>query len=88
MVIPFETSSHRTAVDESPAHVNPILWQQSIGLARQIAARVFRDGGKAADAMATVGLASSRDVGWDKAVELIAGELSRGRGRERRSVAA
>jgi len=81
MVIHIDPASSRPSDDESPAHVNPILWQQSLGLARQISARVFRDGGDPAAAVVAVGLkASPADtLTWDKAVELIAGELSRGR---------
>jgi hypothetical protein len=79
MVIEFDAASARAGDDEIPAHVNPILWQQSLGLARQISARVFRDGGRASDALAAMGLGTGADVTWDKAVELIAGELSRSR---------
>lgn len=79
MVIKFESAPMRLCDDDNPAHVNPILWQQSVGLARQIAARVFRDGGQAEDALATIGLKSDATATWDKAVELIAAELSRTR---------
>ncbi len=79
MVIQFDTASIRSSDNESPAHVNPILWQQSLGLARQISARVFRDGGTPTDAVAAVGLEASADATWDKAVEIIAAELSRNR---------
>jgi hypothetical protein len=79
MVIPFDHASLRQSDDESPVHVNPILWQQSLGLARQISARVFRDGGRARDALAAVGLSAPDDATWDKAVEMIAAELSRSR---------
>ena len=79
MVIKFDAIHARACDDEIPAHVNPILWQQSLGLARQIAARVFRDGGRAEDALATIGLKAENKVTWDKAVELIAAELSSGR---------
>lgn len=80
MVIKFDSVSVRACDDETPANVNPILWQQSLGLARQIAARVFRDGGRAEDALATFGFKAEAKVTWDKAVELIAAELSRNRG--------
>jgi len=86
MVIEFDPASVRTS-DESPAHVNPILWQQSLGLARQISARVFRDGGRAGDALVAVGLPGAADVTWDKAVELIAAELSRSRAPVRKAAA-
>lgn len=78
MVIEFDTASTRVA-DMLPSHVNPVLWQQSLGLARQISARVFRDGGTANDAVTAVGIKAEGQISWDKAVELIAGELSRNR---------
>lgn len=56
-------------------HNNPALWQQSLGLARQSCARIFRDGGKPQDALAAFGIASDtggRSVDWSKAVELVA----------------
>ncbi len=77
MVIEFDAAQVRSAGAAAPANVNPILWQQSQGLARQICARVFRDGGKAGDALHAFGLKSSRTVSWDKAVEMIAEEMSR-----------
>lgn len=61
-----------------PAHINPILWNQSIGYARQAAARIFRDGGTPADALHAFGV-TDRDGGnadWSKAVEAIAEVLS------------
>ncbi|MBS0242341.1 MAG: hypothetical protein JSS20_09195 [Proteobacteria bacterium] len=61
---------------ETPAHVNPMLWQQSMGLARQIAARVFRDNGTPSDAVSVVGLSAPSLLTWDKAVERIAEHLS------------
>lgn len=89
MVIDLELVSHRQTEDEeTPLHVNPILWQQSLGLARHISARVFRDGGRAADALAAVGLPSPDNVTWDKAVELIATGLSQSRASPRRQAAA
>lgn len=88
MVIQFDHASLRSSDDETPAHVNPILWQQSLGLARQISARVFRDGGRATDALAAVGLSAPVDATWDKAVEMIAAELSRNRATGRKKAAA
>lgn len=88
MVIPFDHASLRQSDDENPAHVNPILWQQSLGLARQISARVFRDGGRASDALSAVGLTAQADTTWDKAVEMIAAELSRSRASARKKAAA
>ncbi|MGE0767991.1 MAG: hypothetical protein AB7L90_16140 [Hyphomicrobiaceae bacterium] len=88
MGIHIESASTRPGDDEFPAHVNPILWQQSLGLARQISARVFRDGGSPGDAVAVMGLgAPAGPITWDKAVALIASELSRGRAPDQRRAA-
>lgn len=87
MVIAFDPASTRMSDDETPAHVNPILWQQSLGLARQISARIFRDGGRASDALVAVGLGADADATWDKAVEMVAAELSRSRTPARRKAA-
>jgi hypothetical protein len=84
----IDPASTRPSDGESPTHINPILWQQSLGLARQIAARVFRDGGNPADAVVAVGLQSpDGTVTWDKAVDRIAAELSRTRSPALRSAA-
>ena len=77
MVIEFDAAQVRSTGTPAPAHVNPILWQQSQGLARQICACVFRDGGTAGDALSAFGLKSTSAISWDKAVELIAEEMSR-----------
>lgn len=58
-----------------PNHLNPIQWHQALAVSRQTCARVFRDGGTPGDAVATLGLTSSVDLNWDKAVDLIAEEL-------------
>jgi hypothetical protein len=58
-----------------PDHINPIQWQQAVGLARQISARVFRDGGTPAEAAASAGHPVSNDITWEKAVDVIAEEL-------------
>ncbi len=59
-------------------HINPALWQQSLGLARQSCARIFRDGGKAEDALVAFGIASEagRTVDWSKAVLMVAEAIS------------
>ncbi len=61
-------------------HINPVLWQQSVGLARQSCARIFRDGGKPEDALTAFGIAaeSGRSLDWSKVVELVAETLSAG----------
>jgi hypothetical protein len=59
-----------------PLNINPVQWQQAIGLARAGCARVFRDGGSPGDAMARFGLkASGRHHDWDRAIEAIARAL-------------
>lgn len=59
-------------------HINPVQWQQSIGLARQSCARIFRDGGKPQDALVAFGITSDagRIVDWSKAVEMVAEAIS------------
>ena len=59
-----------------PQHSNPVQWQQSVGLARQVCARVFRDGGAPADAMRALGLTHVEITNdWAKAVDRIAAAL-------------
>jgi hypothetical protein len=57
-----------------PSHINPIQWNQSVGYARQAAARIFRDGGTPADAMRAFGIEpyGSGEADWSKAVAAIA----------------
>jgi len=61
----------------NPHRVNPLLWHQSVGMARQTCARVFRDGGTPADALAAFGLAvpQSAPADWSHVVETIAAAL-------------
>ncbi len=66
----------RTANELGPQNVNPILWNQSVGYARQICARIFRDGGSPADAVVAFEIAGEKATDWSKAVELIAEALS------------
>lgn len=59
-------------------HINPFEWHQAVGYARQCCARIFRDGGTPADAMAAFGIAVAAEEptsDWSKAVEKIAGAL-------------
>ncbi|HRK18347.1 MAG TPA: hypothetical protein PK970_05275 [Hyphomicrobiaceae bacterium] len=51
----------------TPNHANPAQWEQSQGYARAVCARLFRDGGKPADALKAFGLPTS-DVPRDWAV--------------------
>ena len=61
----------------SPRHVNPLQWHQAMGYARQACARIFRDGGIPADALAAFGLGSAEDqtADWSAAVDRIAQSL-------------
>jgi hypothetical protein len=54
-----------------PRHLNPVQWTQATGYARQVCARIFRDGGSAADALNAFGLPAS-DADWSTAVDRIA----------------
>jgi hypothetical protein len=61
----------------TPNHMNSVQWTQAVGYSRQSCARVFRDGGTPADALAafgldTVGIEQSH---WARAVDLIAASL-------------
>jgi hypothetical protein len=59
-----------------PRHINPLQWQQSIGQARSVCARVFRDGGRPADAVTAIGLdPPNSDIDWSVAVDRIAHAL-------------
>jgi hypothetical protein len=61
----------------TPHNVNPIEWQQNLGYARQACARIFRDGGKPADALKVFGLAPDAAVlDWSVAVDRIAATLT------------
>ena len=63
----------------SPQLSNPAQWSHALGYARQSCARIFRDGGTPADALATFGLKGRRSAqdDWSLAVEDIALELCR-----------
>lgn len=57
------------------SHINPLQWHSAIGVARQICARVFRDGGSPADAVIAFGLTNAEPMSWSKAVDMIAERL-------------
>jgi len=62
----------------TPNNVNPVQWQQSVGYARSVCARVFRDGGQPADALAAFGLdASTAPADWAIVVDRIATQISK-----------
>ncbi|MGE3067276.1 MAG: hypothetical protein AB7K67_16965 [Hyphomicrobiaceae bacterium] len=57
-------------------HINPLQWHQSIGYARQICARIFRDGGRPEDALSAFGLGDgAAPTDWSAAVDRIAQSL-------------
>ena len=59
-----------------PRHINPQQWSQAMDYARQVCARMFRDGGKPADAVTAFGLAAPTfSIDWSVAVERIAQSL-------------
>jgi hypothetical protein len=56
-----------------PLHHNPLQWSAAVGYARQACARIFRDGGTPADALAAFGLAApAARLDWSVAVDRIA----------------
>ena len=60
----------------SPRYINPMQWQQAMGYARQVCARIFRDGGNPADAVRAFGLPTSDPAtDWSIAVDRIAQSL-------------
>ncbi len=58
-----------------PDYLNPIQWHQALAVSRQACARVFRDGGTPAEALAAFGLKPDGEANWEKAVELVAEKL-------------
>lgn len=60
----------------SPAFSNPVQWQQNVGYARDVCARLFRDGGTPADALQTFGLTVDGAPSWSVAVDRIASAMS------------
>ena len=58
-----------------PRHVNAVQWEQAIGCARQVCARIFRDGGNPAAALGTFGLSTYGCADWSTAVDRIAQAL-------------
>ncbi|MEQ1670635.1 MAG: hypothetical protein ABL893_07245 [Hyphomicrobium sp.] len=64
----------------TPSHLNPMQWQQALAVSRDVCARVFRDGGKPNDALASFGVSGAGNdnlasVNWDRAVDMIAEEI-------------
>ncbi len=70
----FEVIVNSTLPDAAAPERDLAQWHQSVGLARQACARIFRDGGRPADAIRAFALEA--DVtDWSKAVTLIAETL-------------
>jgi hypothetical protein len=59
----------------SPRHINPAQWQQATDYARQICARIFRDGGTATEACRAFGVTADNNADWSTAVDRIAQSL-------------
>ena len=60
----------------SREHINPMQWHQAMGVARQVSARIYREGGSAAEARAAFGVQSNtNELDWSRAVEAIAESL-------------
>jgi hypothetical protein len=59
---------------QCPSNINPVQWSQAVGLARQAAARVYRNGGAAREAAESIGvqLGPGQDLSWDRAIEMMA----------------
>ena len=76
MIIPLHSTMSQTMRESAPTYVDPAAWQQSLGLSRQICARIFRDGGTPSQALEAVGLTARPELSWDKAVELVAEAMS------------
>jgi hypothetical protein len=68
----------------SEMKIDPLQWHPAIGVARQMCARVFRDGGTPADAVTAFGLSigGTEALTWSKAVESIAQGLCANRSRK------
>lgn len=62
--------------DISPDHISSVQWTQAMGVARDVCARIFRDGGLPADALTAFGMhADNANLDWDAAVERMATEM-------------
>jgi hypothetical protein len=53
-------------------HINSVQWEQAVGYARQVCARIFRDGGSPRAALSAFGLSSAEPADWSIAVDRIA----------------
>ncbi len=74
----FEVITNSAPVEIAPAmERDPAQWHQAVGIARQACARIFRDGGTAADAIRIFDLPATANVDWSRAVTLIAESMCR-----------
>ena len=55
-----------------PRHISTVQWEQAVGYARQVCARIFRDGGTPAAALGVFGLPAEAGSDWSTAVDRIA----------------
>jgi hypothetical protein len=55
-----------------PRHFNPVQWEQAVGYARAVCARIFRDGGSPEAALVAFKLKTSGSIDWSTAVDRIA----------------
>ena len=69
--------SFQASNDTTPAEFDPAQWHQSIGVARQACARIFRDGGSPADALMVFAIKAETagSLNWSRAVVVIAETL-------------
>jgi hypothetical protein len=58
----------------TPDHISSVQWAHALGVARQTCARIFRDGGAPADALAAFGLKADGPTAtdWSRTVERVA----------------
>jgi hypothetical protein len=59
----------------SPQPINPVQWQQAMGYARLVCARIFRDGGSPSEACRAFGCTDQSAADWSVAVDRIARSL-------------
>lgn len=59
----------------SPRHISSVQWEQAVGYARAVCARIFRDGGDPSAALAAFGLDLTGRPDWSTAVDRIAQAL-------------
>lgn len=59
---------------DKQANLNPVQWNQALGMARKLCADIFQEGGGPQDAVRVFGKASAADAAthWGHAINLIA----------------